>query len=173
MKIILIIPVTVLMLTGCVSKNDVAMIDSYYCANTAHNVQQSAQVKSKSEAIKDSVQINCNESDPNCAVAKAMSGVVSAMFISGITPQTFALDAPKTGVNAQIEIAKTVAGGIPFVAIGLVAHDGIKNAGDKTTATEGSTVSQSTVSGDNTETITEVAPEEDPVISEEAIDVQE
>lgn len=172
MKLVITVIVACLMIAGCASKNDVAMMGSYYKANTAHNVQQSAQVKSKADAIKASVQINCIESDPNCAVAKAMSGVVSAMFISGITPQTFALDAPKTGVNAQMEIAKTVAGGIPFVAIGLVAHDGIKNAGDKTTATEGSSITQKTVSGGNAETtITEVAPEE-PAI-EETADVQE
>lgn len=171
-KILFLIYAAALMLTGCASKNDVAMVNSYYKANTAHNVQQTAQVSSKATAIKDSVAINCNEADPNCAVAKAMSGVVSAMFISGIAPQEFTIDAPVTGVAAQERGIKTLASGIPWLTVGVVSVKGMDSAGDKTSATD-STVTQTKAGNDytTTETITELAteePEEEVFVDESA-----
>ncbi len=166
--IIMILPV-MLMLTGCASKNDVAMMGGYYGANAVHNQEQTKQVASKADAIKSAVVINCNDADPNCAVAKAMAGVVSAMFISGITPQEFTTKAPVTGVSVQEKVAGVVGGGIPWITIGVVANKGISSAGDTTTASEGSTINSA--GGDvNTSSVEEVPGTEGEGINEGAID---
>ena len=167
MKKFVILSLTVmLILTGCASKNDVSLMDGYYKANTAHNVQQTAQVTAKSDAIKNSVVINCDTTDPNCAVAKAMAGVVSAMFISNISPQEFKTKAPTTGANVQEKALSVIGGGIPWLTIGVVATKGINSAGDTTTASEGSTINKA--GGDlSTSSVQEVpATEEEEVINE-------
>ncbi len=171
MKKFVILSFTVmLILTGCASKNDVSLMDGYYKANTEHNVQQTEQVTAKSNAIKNSVTINCNEADPNCAVAKAMAGVVSAMFISNITPQEFTPKAPTTGVNVQEKALSVIGGGIPWLTIGVVATKGIDSAGDTTTASDGSTVTQNKAGGDvSTSSVEEVPVTEEEVINEGAI----
>ena len=163
--IIMILPV-MLMLGGCASKNDVAIMDSYYGANAVHNQEQTKQVASKADAIKNAVVINCDTADPNCAVAKAMAGVVSAMFISNISPQEFTTKAPTTGANVQEKALSVIGGGIPWITVGVVATKGIDSAGDTTTASEGSTINKA--GGDlSTSSVQEVpATKEEEVINE-------
>ncbi len=165
-RLFVFILLVMLTLTGCASKNDVSLMDGYYKANTEHNVQQTEQVTAKSNAIKNSVTINCNDADPNCAVAKAMAGVVSAMFISNISPQEFKTKAPTTGANVQEKALSVIGGGIPWITVGVVATKGIDSAGDTTTASEGSTINKA--GGDlSTSSVQEVpAIEEEEVINE-------
>jgi len=168
MKSLIVIAIACFMLAGCASKNDVSMMNSYYTANTNHNTEQTKQVASKSNAIQNAVKINCDSNDPNCAVAKAMSGVVSAMFISGITPQEFTTKAPTTGVNVQEKVIGVIGSGIPWVTVGVVASKGIESAGDTTTASGGSTLNKAEgdISTSQTEEVV-FKPEEEEVSIEE------
>ncbi len=164
-RLFVFILLVMLTLTGCASKNDVSLMDGYYGANAVHNQEQTKQVASKADAIKSAVVINCDTADPNCAVAKAMAGVVSAMFISEITPQEFKPKAPTTGANVQEKALSVIGGGIPWLTIGVVATKGIDSAGDTTTASDGSTINSA--GGDvNTSSVEEVPVTEEEVINE-------
>lgn len=156
-------------LTGCASMNDVNLMKAYYTANNSHNEEQTAQVSAKAKAIKDAVVINCDSSDPNCAVAKAMAGVVSSMFISGIEAQEFTTDAPTTGVSVQKKALTTIGNGIPWLTIGVVANKGIDSAGDKTTASGASTVNKAGGDVSTSQVENEVVFEPEEVVEEDVI----
>ena len=165
---VLILPVA-LMLIGCASKNDVAMMRGYYGANTAHNQEQTKQVASKATAIQRMLVFDCDDSDPNCAVARAMGGVVASMLVSNISPQEFTTKAPTTGVSVQEKAMGVVGSGIPWLTIGVVATKGIDSAGDETEASGGSTVIKA--DGDvSTSQVEEVVfePEEEVIVDESA-----
>lgn len=104
MRYLTLIPVF-LILTNCASKNDVAINESYERSVKNHAVQQTIQVGNKARSIQEAMVYDCNDGTEACGVAKAMSSMMAAQYISQISPQEYKGVRPVTGVDVQKDMA--------------------------------------------------------------------
>lgn len=115
----------VLMVSGCASEHTGAINASYYKAYSDHQAMERDKVGLKASAIKDMFNYKCTTNTQDCGAVKALSAVMGAQAIAGIEASAFTAEKPKTDIDAQIQLMKTVGAGIPFATVGVVAYKSV------------------------------------------------
>ncbi len=145
MKALITALFAVILLSGCATQKTVDMADSYNAAYEAYAESEADKVDQKATAIKEVMDIDCEDNSQACGAVKAMSGMIAAERIAGIKADPFTLDRHATDIDAQIAGIKAIGKGLPVLTMGVVATKAIED--DKGTvnnnATEGSTVNNS------------------------------
>ncbi len=135
------------LLTGCSSKNDVYIHESYNKMLKKHIEEQVVLGKAKATAIQKVFLFDCPPNEKgteSCGVMQALSAVLAADRIASIQTSEFKGTAPKTGIDAQIAGLNALGKGIPFGTMAIVSYKAIdKDKGSTTVSTsgEGNTVS--------------------------------
>jgi nitrogen fixation protein FixH len=146
MKNILILTAfAIFALSGCATQKTVDMAASYNAAYETHADKEAAKVASKATAIKEVLTYDCTDNTEACGVAKALSGVVASIQISGIKSEPFVLEKHATDIDAQIATVKVIGNGIPILTMGAVAVKAIDSDNGTVTnnSDNGSTVTNS------------------------------
>lgn len=114
----------ILLLSGCATKWDSDMSQSFDQMASQYHKEQSIQIRAKAEAIQNLGKVECV--DPNsadCKVSQALSSVLMSQAIASMEPQEFTMERPRTGVeNWGALIQKTESIILGATTLGVVRY---------------------------------------------------
>lgn len=145
MKALIAVMGLAVVMGGCASSEDVAMIEAHYAARTNFDTQQTAEISDKSNDIRAMMNFDCTDAAGTeaCGALKAMGKMWASEKIANIQRAEFGEKKPRTSIQAQEAVGVKLLNGIPVITMGVVSYKAVAESEGQTNinADNGSTVS--------------------------------